>query len=69
MNEAALGILDFATRNDETTLDGPFVTNATKKYASLTGRISLKKVGYSKDYSLVQYLDKNSLEYDMSFAK
>ena len=64
-----LDILDFATNNDETTLDGPFVTNATRTYASLTGRVSLKKVTYSKEYSLVQYLDKNSLEYDMSFSK
>ena len=61
-----LNILDMVTNNNETILNGPYVTNATRSFGSLSGRISLKKVATSDQSSLLAYLLKNNIENDLS---
>ena len=64
-----LNVLDLATLGDETSLDGLFVTNRTKQRRELTGHISIKKVNPSSDSDLVQYLEKNNGDYNLTVAK
>jgi ppGpp synthetase/RelA/SpoT-type nucleotidyltranferase len=39
-----LNVLDFGGRDELETLNGHFVTNRTKTYVSLIGKVQLKKV-------------------------
>lgn len=42
-NVRQLNVLDFVSNSDQETLGGDFVTNRTKTYAPLTGKVMLKK--------------------------
>ena len=59
-NVLQLNVLSLATSNDETMLDGLFVTNRTKNYRELTGHITVKRASQFSQSDLMQYLQKNS---------
>ena len=63
-----LNILDLATIENEATLKGPYVTNRTKAFGSLSGRINIKRVATSDQSSLIDYLHKNNIESDIANA-
>jgi hypothetical protein len=68
-NVGQLNVLDLATRDNEITMDGQFVTNRTKACNELTGRISIKKVSASGESALLQYLQKNGIDNGLTAAK
>jgi hypothetical protein len=68
-NVAQLNVLDLATRDNEVTMDGQFVTNRTKACNELTGRISIQKVSASAESALMQYLQKNGIDNGLTAAK
>lgn len=68
-NVSQLNVLDITSGNNEITLEGPFVTNRTKAYNELTGRISLKKVTGITESALMKYLQKHSADNDISAVK
>jgi len=55
-----LNVLDLSGQNEEAKLNGIFVTNRTRQYDALNGRIDLKKVNSSiaSTSTLMQFLDK-----------
>jgi hypothetical protein len=59
-NVIQLNVLDLANSGSEAFLDGLFVTNHSKQYQSLTGRLSIKRVNALPETELVQYLQKNN---------
>lgn len=59
-NVIQLNVLDLVNMGDEATLDGEFVTNRSKDFRALTGRISIKKVNPLTQSDLVSYLQKNN---------
>ena len=68
-NVTQLNVLDLATHDDQTTLDGPFDTRRTKQYGELTGHINLKRVSTYNESSLMQYLQKNHGDNDITAVK
>ncbi len=68
-NVFQLNVLDLVANDNETTLDGLFVTNRSRAYSDLTGHINLKKVNPSNESSLAQYLQKNGSENEITAAK
>lgn len=54
-----LNVLDLAAANEELAMSGPFVTNRTKEYKSLTGQVSLKKMTDQSQGEVVKYLAKS----------
>jgi hypothetical protein len=68
-NVGQLNVLDLATRDNEVTMDGQFVTNRTKACNELTGRISIQKVSTSAESALMQYLQKNGIDNGLTAAK
>ena len=67
-NVIQLNVLDLATAGEYASLDGLFVTNRSKDYLALSGRINMKRVNPLSQSDLVTYLDKNSAE-DLTAAK
>ena len=65
-NVIQLNVLDLVSQGNETILNGPFVTNRSKAYRELTGRISLKRISSSEESSLVKYLQKNYSDNDIT---
>jgi hypothetical protein len=58
-----LNVLDLASISNETMLKGEFVTNRSKYFKELTGRISVQKSNPLLVQSdLMQYLQKNSMD-------
>lgn len=53
-----LNVLDFANSNDQMTLNGEFVTNATKEFHEHTGRINVKRVSAAIESDLLSYFKK-----------
>jgi len=68
-NISQLDILDLVSRDNEDILDGPFVTNLTKRFGGITGHINLKKADTFSGSSLLQYLDKKGLKNDVAVVK
>jgi hypothetical protein len=68
-NVNQLNVLDLSNSGDETILDGPFVTNRTKNYTELTGRISVKKVNPLSESALMEYLQKNGSDNGLTAVK
>lgn len=63
-----LNILDFVNKGTELTLTGEFVTNRTKKFAPLTGRIQLKKKDSYVHSDLVPHLQSIMKGQELSFV-
>lgn len=69
-NVIQLDVLNLANSGEESFMDGIFVTNRSKEYQALTGRMSIKKVNPSVVQSdLLKYLQKNAEEDNMTVAK
>ena len=68
-NVIQLDILNLQKNDNDITLDGPFVTNSTTTFSALTGRISIKRVASSNESSLMRYLNKNSIDNDITALK
>ena len=69
-NVIQLNVLDLAISGDESFLDGLFVTNRSKDYQALTGRLSIKKVNPLFSQSeLLSYLQKNSKDIYLTVVK
>ena len=68
-NVVQLDVLDLVKTNDQTIMNGPFATKRTKLYSELTGRINIKKVNTASESSLMQYLQKNGSDNDVTVAK
>ncbi len=68
-NVYQLNVLSITTVNEETVLDGPFVTNRTKQYSELTGHINLKKAAVNDQSALLDFLQRNSPENTIAATK
>ena len=68
-NVIQLNVLDLVNQDNETILNGAFVTNRSRAYRELTGRISLKRVSSSTESSLMKYLQKTNEENDITAVK
>lgn len=65
-NVKQLNILDLQKENDQFVLSGIFVTNATKKYSPLTGKVALKRKSDFTTAELQQYLLNNGLAIELT---
>lgn len=68
-NVIQLNVLSLVTGQNETSLDGIFVTNSSKSYTGLTGRISIKKADGYQESTLMKYLHKTNGENDITVVK
>jgi hypothetical protein len=69
-NVIQLNILSLASIGNETILDGIFVTNPSKNYKSLTGKLSIKKTDVSVTQAeLLKYLQKTETVENLTVAK
>ena len=68
-NVIQLNVLDLAKSGDETFLDGLFVTNRSKDYKALTGRLSIKRVNSLTKSELVEFLENNNNETNLTVLK
>ncbi len=68
-NVYQLNVLDFTSLGSEATLQGPFVTNRTKVYTELTGRINVKRVSELSGSELMSFLQKNGMDKSFSAVK
>ncbi len=68
-NVIQLNVLDLVNNADEAALNGLFVTNRSKDYRALTGRISIKKVNPLTQSDLVLYLQRNNSSQDFTAVK
>ena len=68
-NVIQLNVLDLAKSGDETFLDGLFVTNRSKDYKALTGRLSIKRVNPFTKSELVEFLENNNNETNLTVLK
>jgi hypothetical protein len=68
-NVYQLNVLTIVTKNDETVLEGPFVTNRTKQYSELTGQINLKKAAADAESALMNFLQRSSADNGIAATK
>jgi hypothetical protein len=61
-----LNVLDLQKQDDQYLLSGIFVTNTTKKYLPLTGKISLKRSAGFSSTDLQHYLQKDQAAREMN---
>jgi len=66
-NIIQLNVLDFSKSGDESFLDGLFVTNRSKAYHAVTGRMSIQKGNpLTAQSDLMKYLQKNAAEENLT---
>lgn len=70
-NVIQLNVLSLHTNKNETTLDGIFVTNTSKSYIGLSGKISITKIiaPLSESTGLMQYLQKHVSQNDVTILR
>ena len=68
-NVSQLNVLDLANSGADAVLDGPFVTNRTKEYVELTGRINVKKVSTLSESVLMQFLQRTGIDKNFTAVK
>jgi hypothetical protein len=69
-NVIQLNVLNLANSGAETFLDGLFVTNRSRDFNTLTGRMSIKKVNPLLSQSvLLKYLDPNTADDNLTAGK
>lgn len=64
-----LNVLDRGGSGTEASLSGLFVTNCTKSYYELTGKVTLKRMTTFTESSLMRYLEKDSRAGDITAVK
>ncbi len=67
-NIRQLNILTYGESDSSRTLTGPFTTNRTREYRSLTGKIDLKRKKDFQKSSLVPHLEELNLKDQLSFV-
>jgi hypothetical protein len=65
-NVSQLNVLDLQSSDNENILDGPFVTNLTKRYWEATGHINIKRTNTLSESSLMQYLQKKGQGHEIA---
>ena len=69
-NVIQLNVLDLAKSGNESYMDGLFVTNQSKNYNTLTGRMSIKRVNpLVAQNELIKYIQQNPAEHNLTVAK
>ncbi len=68
-NVIQLNVLDLVNNTDGELLDGVFVTNRSRDFRALTGRINIRKVNPLTQSDLVSYLQKNNNSQDFTAVK
>ena len=68
-NVYQLNVLDLSNTNDESTLDGLFVTNRSKDFHALTGHVSIKRVDHLSGSYLTLYLQNNNSDNNLTAVK
>ncbi len=69
-NVIQLNVLDLAKSGEESFMDGLFVTNRSKSYNALTGRMSIKRVNPLVAQSeLMKYLQLNTADESLAAVK
>lgn len=68
-NVMQLNVLNLVNSGAETMLSGLFVTNSSKDYKALTGNIHVKRVNLLSQSYLMQYLNKNGADNNLTVAK
>ncbi len=68
-NVIQLNVLDLASSGDQAFMDGLFVTNRSKDFQAITGRMSVKRVPSSTPSALLTFLQKNSNNNDFTAVK
>lgn len=68
-NVKQLNVLTLNTSNSIMTLEGPFSTNRTKEFHSLTGKINLQRKNDFWQSALVPHLQELGMENKLSFVK
>ncbi|MEO6254022.1 MAG: hypothetical protein ABIO79_11980, partial [Ferruginibacter sp.] len=64
-----LNVLDLANSGTDASLDGLFVTNRSKDFLALSGHINIKRVNPLSQSELVQYLQKNNGDENLTVVK
>lgn len=68
-NISQLNILDLLNQDNETILDGLFVTNNTKRFRELTGHINVMRVNTNSESSLMHYFQKKAIGNEVVTSK
>lgn len=68
-NIKQLNVLDLSSNNSGSTMDGPFVTNNTRRYFEVVGRINIKRVTTLTESSLMHYFEKKEAESAVASSK
>jgi hypothetical protein len=68
-NIQQLDVLDLVSGENETALDGLFVTNLTKRFGEVTGHINIKKSDAFSESSLMKYLQKKDPGNEIAVVK
>ena len=68
-NVIQLNVLNLVSNKNETLLEGLFVTNSSKSYTGLTGKITITKAAELDESSLMKYLQKNNASNDVTALK
>ncbi len=68
-NVIQLNVLNLVNTANETILGGPFVTNRSRSYSEITGRISLKRTTATSASNLIRYLKKADRNADVTALK
>ncbi len=64
-----LNVLSFSANDSEMMLSGPFSTNRTKQYSSLTGNVEVKRKTNFRQSALIPHLQELGLDNQLSFVK
>jgi hypothetical protein len=68
-NVRQLNVLSFSATDSEMILSGPFTTNRTKQYNSLTGHVEVKRKTNFRQSALIPHLQELGLDNQLSFVK
>lgn len=68
-NVIQLNVLDLVNNADGELLDGLFVTNRSRDFRAITGRINIRRVNPLTQSDLVSYLQKNNSSQDFTVVK
>lgn len=68
-NVKQLNVLDLTSTSSGSSMDGPFVTNNTKRYFEVVGSVSLKRVTTLTESSLMHYFEKKEIESGVATSK
>lgn len=68
-NIKQLNVLDLTSNGSGSSMDGPFVTNNTKRYFEVVGSISIKRVTTLTESSLMNYFERKDAQSGVASSK